>query len=366
MQSLEVYKYVTSLARSRSDDLTQGRNETAHRNRTFKGERVSIHVFASHQECACILKDKSFIQPRIADAIAEIGKSAGPSLNSIESFLRSNPIGMNGPPHNNARQTAIKEYGETQRNLATELPDLGRKAFAAFLERKSPKILTDLAEPYVDSVLESIFSKKSNAAAFSRESWRGNASCIFEYLHSATQLKMKAQQALDLASEFHSKIGNTVDEGAQSDALLLTYLFQGRDPLIGAIAAYMHALLAMDETKRNSDIETTTARDLFWRTSPVNYIGRIATKAGSVGDISIQPGDEIVLILGWANHDRNATARDSLAFGAGPHICAGQALALAIADAWLNSLRHHYASINWHGIHPDRSTPAVFRQYRNP
>jgi cytochrome P450 len=103
---------------------------------------------------------------------------------------------------------------------------------------------------------------------------------------------------------------------------------------------------------------------MYWRTSPVNYIGRIATGACSVGGIAIQPEDQIVLVLPWAKQEGHAQAKNSLAFGAGAHMCAGQALALAIGDAWLSELKTQRTRIRWAEIKPDRPVTAVFRQYR--
>jgi cytochrome P450 len=364
MQSLDVYKYINSLARSRSDDLTHGREETANFNRTFKGDRINIHVFTSHGDCVQILKDASFIQPRVADAITEISRSLGVGLKPIENFLRQNPIEMNGAMHAAVRPSFIRDYGATQRRLAGDLPAICRKAFDDFIVGNKSGIVADLVEPYVDAVVEAIFKGKSNSGAIGRESWAGNSSCIFEYVHSATKLRKKSDQTDRLCRQFGLRIDGEGSDESRSTAILLTYVLQGRDPLIGAMSAFMHSLIAMNEDERGASVQTTTARDLFWRTAPVNYIGRIATKAVPVRSIPIEPGDQIVLMLSWANHDRNALAKNSLAFGAGAHVCAGQALALAIGEAWLIELRNRHANVGWDEIKPDRPTTTVFRQYR--
>jgi hypothetical protein len=87
MQSFEVYKYVNALSRTRGDDLSYGPEPTGNLNRTFKGDKIHIHVFAGHSECHQILRDTNFIQPKFADAIAEIFCSKGSEAKVIENFL---------------------------------------------------------------------------------------------------------------------------------------------------------------------------------------------------------------------------------------------------------------------------------------
>src|SRR5436190_11664191 len=147
MQSLDVYKYINALARRSRGDLSHRHEDAVSFNRTFKGDKVDIHVFASHEECLQILKDTGFIQPRIADAITEIFKSLDASVKPIEEFLRNNPIDMNGARHAAARPLFVRDYGAAQRRLAGELPLLCRRAFEDFISGTDSRILTGLVEP---------------------------------------------------------------------------------------------------------------------------------------------------------------------------------------------------------------------------
>jgi cytochrome P450 len=366
MQSLDVYKYINTLTRARGDDLSRGAPRTNNLNRTFKGDEIDIHVFADHSDCLQILKDTNFIQPKIADALSAIFKSLGLEITGIENFLRKNPISMDGPHHNAARQSFIKEFRDAQRKLSDSLPVLSRRAFESFIDGKKSRITADLIEPFVDAVIEAILDDKSYFAKITRDSWIGNSSCIFEYVHSVTKLKKRNGQAVRLARQLGSKLDSHDEGEIKAGPILLSYVLQGRDPLVGALSAYMHSLVSINEDERRFSIDTINARELFWRTSPVNYIGRIATKPVTIRGIHIQVGDHIVLMLPWANHDSSALAKNSLAFGTGPHVCAGQALALTIADAWINELKSQLMRIRWQEIRPDRLIPAVFRQYGIP
>jgi|GEM_PF-1668592 len=364
MQSFDVYKYVNALARTRGDDVSQARLPTGNLNRTFEGDEIHIHVFAGHGECVAILRDSNFIQPKLAHAMAVIFRSIGSDVKAIENFLGENPINRDGQPHVAARQTFIGNFRSAQRSLTGSLPIIFRKTFESFIDKKNPSITADLVEPYVDTVVEAILHDESKLESITRDSWSGYSSCIFEYVHSITKLKQKNAQVSRIADRLAPELAGTGQDEIDPEHILLSYILQGRDPLIGGLSAYMHSLISMNEDQRSVSISSITARELFWRTSPVNYIGRIARKQVTVGSVHVQAGDHVVLMLPWANHDTAATPENSLAFGAGPHICAGQALALAIAGAWIDGLKIHHTGIRWQEIRPDRPAAAVFRQYR--
>jgi cytochrome P450 len=73
--------------------------------------------------------------------------------------------------------------------------------------------------------------------------------------------------------------------------------------------------------------------------SPVQRTSRVATRSGRLGDVLLQPGDLVVLVLGAANHDPRVferpeelrltrpNASQHLSFGHGIHHCLGAPLA---------------------------------------
>ena len=363
MQSFDVYRYVNALARTRGDDLSKGRQPTAGLSRTFPGDKIQVHVFTGHADCLQILRDTHFIQPRLADAVAAMFRSIGSEVKSIENFLGKNPVGLDGQPHFAARQKFIGKFRSAQRSVADSLSLIAAEAFEGFVQKTGASITADLVEPYIDTVVEAILHASYQLVEITRDSWTGYSACVFEYVQAPAKVKKKNAQTNHITSRLAAEAAGEGDDAAHSAAILLSYILQGRDPLIGGLSAYMHSLRAMDEEQRRHSIAGINARELFRRTCPVNYIGRVASKAATVGSVHVEAGDHILLMLPWANHDTAATAESSLAFGAGPHVCAGQALALAIAGAWLDGLKTHQMKILWHEIRPDRSAPAVFRQY---
>ena len=69
----------------------------------------------------------------------------------------------------------------------------------------------------------------------------------------------------------------------------------------------------------------------------------------------------MIVMLPLANGD--TTPKSSLAFGSGPHACAGQALALNVATAWIDALKNSFPRIEWERIKFGSFKPAVFVQY---
>jgi cytochrome P450 len=70
-------------------------------------------------------------------------------------------------------------------------------------------------------------------------------------------------------------------------------------------------------------------------------------------------------MLPWAGHCGPAGAKDSLAFGGGAHVCAGQALAMSIGDAFVTALRMLHDEIDWQSKKSETMVAGVFRQYRS-
>lgn len=365
MQTLHVYQYLMSLVRGRGHDAALGPESPAMLNRSFRDETPHVHVICSNAGCLSILRDASFVQPKIADAVAEIGRHLQLDVHTVEAFLRHNPIQMNGEPHSARRRLFLDEYNSQCKDLADAFRQLAKSHFERLCAPASPADASALTEPYVDDALRTILQTHGSQAAAHFDSARGNGYAVFEYVHPPARLAEKSRQAADFLACLAEDGGEPAADRQAHGVFLLSYVLQGRDPLAGGLAAFVHGLLELGADERAARIEATTAKALFWHSAPVNYIGRVATQASVVDGIEIGAGDHILLMLPWASHDSGCTAKDSLAFGGGPHVCAGQALALTIAEAWLWALKQHHRHIDWAGLKPGRALPVVFRQYRS-
>ncbi len=360
MQSLEVYKYITSLANHRPHCLSTDASAAAPI-RSFAGADFTLHVLTSRSECEQVLADASFIQPNIADAIEAVLQDHEPELQPLQLFIRNNPIQLDGERHRATRHRFMRDYKAAQQAIEPSLQQLAEQAFRHFIATGSSAICQNLASRYVDAVISRILATQYRAD-IAPDAWAGSASCIFEFFHAPKRLVEKGRQMSALLQQLpvHSDAFP-----ADSIPVLLTFVLQGRDPLIGAFSGIMLALAGMSDTERRERIATLNARELFWQTSPVNYIGRTATRDVALADIVIRQHDQLILMLPWAGHCSAAGAKDSLAFGGGAHVCAGQALAISIGDAFLTALRMLRDEIDWQSEKPETLVAGVFRQYRS-
>ncbi|VWX60409.1 Cytochrome [Burkholderiales bacterium 8X] len=99
--------------------------------------------------------------------------------------------------------------------------------------------------------------------------------------------------------------------------------------------------------------------------APIQNTRRFACEPLSIGDIRVEAGDAILLILAAANRDPasnpapddfllDRAARRQFGFGHGPHACPGQAMAFGIVAAGIEALLergfepHEQATRGWH------------------
>ena len=349
MQRLEVYNFINSLISQRRNNHAP--NDGDHPSRTFFGAERNVHVLCAHDEACAVLSDPSFIQPDIAGAISVVSSTFGSDISALRDFVRHNPISVDGEAHRARRRTFLEHYGTTLSRLSGSFTDIARRCFENFCQSETPRKLEQLTTDYVDSIVEKIVADWGSPS-LNRDAWAGSASCIFEYVHSPARLRKKAGQVMRIVSQLPA---------SSEKEILLTYILQGRDPLIGALARILNNVGHMPSSDRATYVEKMNARELSFLTSPVNYIGRTATQSGSLNGTTVSAGDHMIIMLPWAN--ANTVPKSSVAFGWGPHVCAGQALALSILTAWIAALRAWHRRIGWEMVEAGSFRTAVFVQY---
>jgi cytochrome P450 len=361
MRSLAVQRYINS--------LLQGENEarltTDSLSRTFGDNGVAVHVFRSHEACFRILNDQSFLQPRIADAVAEIARRFDGNVSLIEFLLRGNPIQMDPPHHRAKRLSFLRFYNERLKACSQLFRPAAELAINDFKFTAARGITRGLVTPYIDRITELLLTERPGKP-LRRGSWGSSSDCIFQYFHSPWQLKKKAQHIEELLDELGFSAATLENQKNERAFHFLSLILQGRDPLIGGLAGFAQSLLPLGQRERTRTVDNACAKDLFECTSPVNYVGRVATKSMRLDGLAIERGDHVVLMLSMANREALLSDRTKVAFGAGPHICAGQALALEVAQAWLDALKNEQHKIHWSTLARERLKPSVFRTYEPP
>lgn len=96
--------------------------------------------------------------------------------------------------------------------------------------------------------------------------------------------------------------------------------------------------------------------------TPEQFVSRLTTQPVQIGDVEIPAGEILILLIGAANMDpevfpepndfnpkRDSSLAKHVAFGGGPHGCAGQVLARAEADAVFTTIAQRHGGVRLSG-----------------
>lgn len=152
-------------------------------------------------------------------------------------------------------------------------------------------------------------------------------------------------------------------ESMSSDeaAMLVRALLQaGLDTTINGLGATFYCLARAPDQWQRLKQDPSLAKAAFDEAirleSPVQTFFRTATRDSEIGDIAVNAGDKILMVLGAANRDpRRWTDPDRydimrkttghVGFGAGIHACVGQLLSKLEAEALLSTFARRVSSI---------------------
>ena len=148
------------------------------------------------------------------------------------------------------------------------------------------------------------------------------------------------------------------DEALLSNCVVL--VFAGHETTTNLIGNAVHLLLERPELverlRREPEGWARAIEEVLRYESPVMRMSRVAKVALEVGGVTIPAGDRVTMILGAANRDpavfEAAETFDAerhpnphLAFGFGPHVCAGMALARLEARVALQGLFERFSGL---------------------
>lgn len=174
------------------------------------------------------------------------------------------------------------------------------------------------------------------------------------------------------------KIMDAVDAGKitqlEGTRLINGYLTAGMDTTVNAISAMFRLFAERPEVWTALKENTWLAAPVFEETmrwhSPVVGFWRVATRDAVVGDVTIPKGSKVMLNWAAANHDPakyespdefriDRNPLDHVAFGYGPHACAGQGLARMEAVTLLQALAAQIDTIELTGDSVQSMNPIV-------
>lgn len=159
-------------------------------------------------------------------------------------------------------------------------------------------------------------------------------------------------------------IFDAVDAGkvdaADAPWLVMTYVVAGVDTTVHAISNAIWLLGQhpdqWDSLRADTALIPQAFREVLRYESPVQMFGRTATVDWAVDGITVPADSRLLVLFGSANRDERKwddpdrfdirrTGRDHLAFGYGPHRCAGEALADVEGESILSALAENVTRI---------------------
>lgn len=136
--------------------------------------------------------------------------------------------------------------------------------------------------------------------------------------------------------------------------IVQTFVFAGYETTAHAIASLVHHLATHPEQQHrvrvDADARANAIEEGLRLFPPVHTMFRTVVEPASMAGVDLEPGDRVVLMYGPANRDPERfecphefrvdrpEARQHLAFGIGPHFCAGAPLARAEMRVLLEAL----------------------------
>lgn len=305
------------------------------------------------------------------------------------------PIGLMDPPKHTRVRGAIKEdfrRGPIEQKMralierAVEralagLPASGtfelkeryvrpivREAIAALMGTDDTDQLMHYYEQVMDYLKEGrVLAAGPERAAAGRQAGRD----LMAYLRELRERKQR-EPGDDLLSEFVRR-GMDADD---VDVVSAQIVMAGEESPTRGISTAIYALLAHPEqlarVRQDPSLIAPAFEEAIRWISPVQIKGRRALKATTLGDVAIREGEEIMALLGSANRDETKYADpdrydvsrrnvDHMAFGAGIHVCLGNALSRLEAVLAIGKLLERYPHLELDPEHPTTFEGLVFR-----
>ena len=368
MHAFRVHAAVLRRLRLRSHTVADLAPADAMAIETIRDAGGCTHLVASAEACTAILGDAAFEPADIDLAVSAVGRSFGTDVSGLGLFLQHTPLLASGAEHKTRRHRFLQHHHQMRSRHAAFVQEHAERLFADLDPVPTGSLSDRLVIPYVDGVLRHIFDGEIADGGAHCERLAAGPSTILELLHHPRTLGDTSRRVAEFlaAVDMTSPSGCPADEAA-APHVLLAYVLMGRDPLIGALSAFVHdlALTPRSPAQRADHLTRMSASRLFQMTAPVNYIGRQVAAVREIDGVLMQPGDRLLLLPPFANAQGGLDGGPGgLAFGHGPHVCAGSALALAIGEAYLDALRLRAHRLDWSALVPDTLIPGVFLRYQ--
>jgi cytochrome P450 len=267
------------------------------------------------------------------------------------------PLESDPPQHTQYRQAVARYFARPSvERIEPRVKEAANNIIDTFVERGRCELVKEYAEPLVSRALATFLKLPLEDTAL----WIEWADAIFAGRYEDPEAAREAREQLSayvdrLMAErkrepaddvFTALVQAEVDGRPLSDGELRGYgmeiLLAGREATIDGIVNSLHYLALHPEARQRLIDEPALMRtavdELLRYNSPIQLLGRIATRDVEIRGQTIREGESVAVTYGSANRDERVfeeaeqclldrSPNPHVAFGAGPHGCVGAHLA---------------------------------------
>ncbi|WP_072790075.1 cytochrome P450 [Cognatishimia maritima] len=318
-------------------------------------EDYDMHAAFSYATVSMLLKDRRLGR----EAPPDLAKPPAPHTKAFYEIEAHSMLELEPPRHTRLRGLVMRAFTSRRiQNLEPEIDALCRDLCATFpdqpfdlLEHYATKVpviiiarMLGVPEDMCDQLLRwsnAMVAMYQASRTYDTEVAAAKASSEFSaFMRDYIEMR-RASPADDLLTELIAAEEDgerlTTDEMISTCILLLN---AGHEATVHTIGNAVKTLLesGADLTCLSPERIQTTVEELIRFDPPLHMFTRYAYEPVEVGGITLQPGDQIALLLGAANRDPgmwedahvfnpNRVIKTNMAFGAGRHFCIGAPLA---------------------------------------
>jgi cytochrome P450 len=319
-------------------------------------EPLGAHLVLSHEHATAVLRGPDWSSdPRNSpQLLASLG---GPGPMWTESLLMSDP-----PTHTRLRSAVNRFFTpRAVQQVRDRVAAIVQSAFASLAAGEPVELMSELAYPIPLAVIAELFDIGLEGAELLRSETPTLARMLeldptpaeLEAIGTAAMTVMLflipivARRRKDpgedlLSALIHAPDGGVTLKTEELFTMCLLLLAAGHETTANLIGNGTLALFEhpdqLDWLRQHPDCYTHAVNELLRYDSPVQVASRIARSELVLGEVTVQEGQQALVVLGAANRDPerysdpdrldlSRTGVSHLAFGNGPHFCVGAGLA---------------------------------------
>jgi hypothetical protein len=312
------------------------------------------------------LRDPSLEVYDVFRAFNHVARLSGHSLDELISVSSWIPFLNNGERHKQLRSLFARVLQDIMWNYLAAYEDASTELIDAFLKAGGG----DYAQGYADRVHVEAFGRILGLAPSDRAAFAGLASS-----EGAVDFAVRVEALLDANGRAKALLGRMSDILARSEEnhlldgigaqlhragiedtlrtrseFLVALTLLGRDTLSGTLTLGLAHLLDVNGGRIGPEDWSQPAAlvdEIVRISSAVQIVNRVATRPINLNGQCIEKGDVLMIYLPAANSDAAAFAQpgtidashaESIAFGAGPHLCVGRQISRRAVEISLRQL----------------------------